>query len=460
MAGYRLQVGGRVSGYRRSSYSNAIACDGEEFSFRLPPSTFSLVLMQPLSGFRDLLPSDFARRSYMTTRWREAARRYSFLEFDGPMLESAELYQKKNSGGEILTQLYQFTDRGGRAVALRPEMTPTLARIAATHHRSFSKPLRWFSVGSNFRYERQQRGRLREFVQWNCDLLGESSSTADAEIIALLIDALRSFGLGPQDVVIRLSSRLAWQEFLQHHDIPPERTAEFLGVIDKMEREPQEKTAEKLIAFGNLSLDKVQEFIASSKAPILAPLLEELSARGLRDFVRLDLSIVRGLAYYTGVVFEAFALHGGLRAVAGGGRYDQLIEHLSDGAVRLPAVGFGMGDAVLSELLQLVPHAAQQEQSWIRHHHPCDIYFVIATEEGRLKAMMLAQQLRDKGWGVLFPLASERIGKQFSAAEQAHARFAVVVGSEWPQVKVKNLNSREEIALSHEELFKFLTTHS
>ncbi|MBX9742619.1 MAG: histidine--tRNA ligase [Chthoniobacterales bacterium] len=412
--------------------------------------------MKPLSGFRDLLPPDFARRHYITTQWRDVARRYGFVEFDGPMLESAELYQKKNSGGEILTQLYQFTDRGERVLALRPEMTPTLARMVAAHHRSFSKPLRWFNIGSSFRYERQQRGRWREFTQWNCDLLGEQSVAADAEIIGLLIDALRSFGLGPNDVVIRLSDRLAWQEFLQKHHVPFERMGEFLGIIDKMEREPREKTEEKLAAFDGLSFELLQEFLASPEVPILAPLLEELSARGLRDYVRPDLSIVRGLAYYTGIVFEAFALHGGLRAVAGGGRYDQLIEHLSDGAVSLPAVGFGMGDAVLLELLQLVPQAAKQEQSWMERHHPCDIYLVIAAQEHRPMAMAVAQQLRHEGWGVLFSLTPERVGKQFSAAEQTKARFAVVVGEEWPQVKVKNLSTREEVILPQEELNNWL----
>lgn len=175
--------------------------------------------MNPLSGFRDLLPGDYARRRYLTEGWRDVARRYGFVEFDGPTLESLELYQKKNSGSEILTQLYQFTDRGDRPVALRPEMTPTLARIVATHDREFTKPLRWFNVGNCFRYERQQRGRLREFLQLNCDLLGERSVTADAEIIALLIDLLRYFGFGPNDVTIRVSDRLAWHDYLEKFEI-------------------------------------------------------------------------------------------------------------------------------------------------------------------------------------------------------------------------------------------------
>jgi histidyl-tRNA synthetase len=401
--------------------------------------------MQPLSGFRDFLPDDYARRDYITTQWRTVARRYGFVEFDGPTLESAELYQKKNSGGEILTQLYQFIDRGERPVALRPEMTPTLARIIGTHHRTFSKPLRWFNIGNCFRYERQQRGRLREFLQLNCDLLGESSPAADAEVITLLVDFLKNFGFGPEDFIIRLSDRLVWQQFLEQHKVPNEKTTEFLSIIDKMEREPQEKTEEKLASCSPaLSLKILRKFMSHPEVPALAPLLEELSARGVRDYVRPDLSIVRGLAYYTGVVFEAFALHGGLRAIAGGGRYDNLIHHLSDGAVSLPAVGFGMGDAVLLEFLRSVPVAARKEEKYLEAHKPCQLYLVIADETYRKEAISLASELRAEGWRILFPLSPERVGKQFSAAESAGASFAIVIGAEWPLLKVKRLSTREE----------------
>lgn len=414
--------------------------------------------MKPLSGFRDLLPDDCARRRYLTEGWRHVARRYSFVEFDGPTLESLELYQKKNSGGEILTQLYQFTDRGDRPVALRPEMTPTLARIVATHDREFAKPLRWFNVGNCFRYERQQRGRLREFLQLNCDLLGERSVTADAEVIALLIDLLRHFGFGPNDVTIRVSDRLAWHDFLEQFGIKKESTTEFLNIVDKMEREPQEKTEEKLAALehSGLTVEKLRTFMASPQIPVLEPLLEELAARGLRDFIKPDLSIVRGLAYYTGVVFEAFALKGGLRAVAGGGRYDRLIHDLSNGAVTLPAVGFGMGDAVMLEFLKEVPRAAQREEAFHVATSACQVYLVIADEAQRCHATGLAQQLRDAGLRVAFSLAPERVGKQFGAAENVGASFAVMIGAEWPQLKVKRLSTREEVAVPQEGLVEWL----
>ena len=411
--------------------------------------------MQPLPGFRDLFPADFARRNYLVGRWRETARRYGFVEFDGPTLESAELYRKKNSGGEILGQLYEFTDKGDRAVALRPEVTPTLARMVAARHRDFPKPMRWFNVGTCFRYERQQRGRLREFLQFNCDLVGDGSPAADAEVIALLIDLLRSFGLGEGDFAIRLSDRSAWHDFMARHGVEKDRTAEFLTIVDRMEKMPAEKAAELLHPFG-IGIETLREFIAKAEIPALAPLLADLEARGLRGYVRPDLGVVRGLAYYTGVVFEAFALHGNLRAIAGGGRYDRLLADLSDGSADLPAVGFGVGDAVLLELLNETPTAKAMEDAALKADAPVQVYIVIAAEERRPEALALAQQLREAGWRVGFPLGVEKVGKQFGAAEGAGASHAVVIGSEWPVVKVKRLADRHEKEVAKDALLPWL----
>jgi histidyl-tRNA synthetase len=411
--------------------------------------------MQPLPGFRDLFPADFARRNYLVGRWRETARRYGFVEFDGPTLESAELYRKKNSGGEILGQLYEFTDKGDRAVALRPEVTPTLARMVAARHRDFPKPMRWFNVGTCFRYERQQRGRLREFLQFNCDLVGDGSPAADAEVIALLIDLLRSFGLGEGDFAIRLSDRSAWHDFMARHGVEKDRAAEFLTIVDRMEKMPAEKTAELLHPFG-IGIETLREFIAKAEIPALAPLLADLEVRGLRGYVRPDLGVVRGLAYYTGVVFEAFALHGNLRAIAGGGRYDRLLADLSDGSADLPAVGFGVGDAVLLELLNETPTAKAMEDAALKADAPVQVYIVIAAEERRPEALALAQQLREAGWRVGFPLGVEKVGKQFGAAEGAGASHAVVIGSEWPVVKVKRLADRHEKEVAKDALLPWL----
>ena len=295
--------------------------------------------MQALPGFRDFLPSDCAVRNYIFAQWRAVSRRYGFVEYDGPVLEDLDLFKKK-SGEEIAKQLYDFTDKGGRAVALRPEMTPTLARMAAASHRDFRKPMKWFSIPQMFRYERPQRGRLREHYQYNGDIIGEASVEADVELIALCVDVLRAFGFTAQDVVVRISDREFWVDFLRSHSVPEERWQAVLEVIDKSEREPREKTAARL---GELAEPVFQIFERGGKSEKLDQLLAGLRVRGLSDFVQIDLRIVRGLAYYTGVVFEVFDRGKVERALSGGGRYDRLLSLMSDGKVDLPALGFERG---------------------------------------------------------------------------------------------------------------------
>src|SRR2546430_14968371 len=301
--------------------------------------------MQALPGFRDFLPDDCSVRNYIFARWREVARRYGFLEWDGPVLEATELYKKK-SGLEIVDQLFNFTDKGERDVAMRPELTPSLARVVAAHEREFKKPLKWFSIGQFFRYEKQQRGRLREHFQLNCDIVGEANLAADIELVALCIDILRVFGFTEKDFVVRISDRDFWTDFLREKNISPDRWDELLQAIDKSGREPREKTAEKL---GELA-DPIFSILKSGgKSQKLDQLVRGLRARGLEDYVAIDVGIVRGLAYYTGIVFEVFDRGGKFRAIAGGGRYDNLIAQLSDGVVSMPALGFAMGDVVLGE---------------------------------------------------------------------------------------------------------------
>ena len=288
--------------------------------------------MERLPGFRDFYPEPLPHsdvwsadaRQYLFEKWRTTARRYGFREYDGPPLEPLELFTTK-SGEEIVGQLYNFTDKGDRAVALRPEMTPTLARMVAAHERNYKKPVKWFAIPQLFRYERQQKGRLREHFQFNADLIGESDPAADAELIALLIDALRSVGLTEQDFVIRLSSRNAWQEFFRakrRKDAGPDAAGaeyEFYQAIDKLERTAPEENERKLATLG-FSLAEVNQFIESGKPTVeLQKILDNLAARGLRDFVKVDYHVIRGLAYYTGVVFEAFDAKGEFRAIAGGG---------------------------------------------------------------------------------------------------------------------------------------------
>ena len=408
--------------------------------------------MQPLPGFRDFLPDQCAVRNYIFERWREVARRYGLLEWDGPVLESTELYRKK-SGPEIVEQLFHFVDKGEREVALRPELTPTLARVVAAHERGFKKPLKWFSIGQFFRYEKQQRGRLREHYQLNCDIIGETSLAADVELVALAIDILRGFGLTEKDFVVRVSDRQFWTGFLRDKGVVEENWQDVLGVIDKSERETAEKTAERL---GALAEPVAKILSQGGTSERLDQISEGLRVRGLADYIDIDVRIVRGLAYYTGVVFEVFDRAGKLRAIAGGGRYDNLIGQLSDGAASLPALGFAMGDVVLGELIRDKPTARQQMETSIAADRPLQIYAVIAKEERRENALQQIQVLRDNGFRVDYPLTPAKVPKQFQAAEHLGARFAIVFGDEWPNVALKNLGSGEQKVVPHGDLLRAL----
>ena len=405
--------------------------------------------MQALPGFRDFLPQNCAARNYIFTCWREISQRYGFVEWDGPILEPTELYKKK-SGAEIVDQLFNFADKGEREVAMRPELTPTLARVIAAHEREFKKPLKWFSIGRFFRHEKQQRGRLREHFQLNCDIVGESALAADIEVLALCIDLLRAFGFTEKDVVIRISDREFWTDFLRRKSVPPDRWDELLQIIDKSGRESPENTRAKL---GELA-DPVFAILSNGgKSEKLEKLVHGLRDRGLADFVVVDVGVVRGLAYYTGIVFEVFDRARKLRAVAGGGRYDNLIAQLSDGAVSMPALGFAMGDVVLGELIRDHEGARERMEQAIAAEHKIDIYIVIAKEERRPDALAHVQQIRDRGYRVDYPLAAEKVAKQFQTAEQLGARLAILFGDEWPQVAIKDLAHAEQQLVAHGDLF-------
>jgi histidyl-tRNA synthetase len=407
--------------------------------------------LQRLPGFRDFYPDDRAWLNYIFDCWRKTATSFGFSEYDGPTLEASDLYRKK-SGEELKTQLFRFVDQGDRDVCLRPEMTPTLARLVAAREREFKKPIKWFSIASFFRFEKPQKGRLREFFQVNCDLIGDNSVAADAELISLAVQTLREFGLTGQDFYVRLNDRRLWSEFLKRRKIDLGRTTEFLNIIDKLEREEKGRTAQKLETFG-LTLDDIQEFLRTpgEQLPGFEDLFRELQWRGVREYCQLDLTVVRGLDYYSGIVFELFDRGKENRAIAGGGRYDQLISVISDGAVDLPAAGFAIGDVVLRNLLEELNHARAIAQERITG---CRLrgYMVIAAESHRPDAIKLATRLRSAGISIDFPLEPAKVGKQFQAAESLGARYAIVIGQEWPEVRLKDLRKRAETAVPEDEL--------
>ena len=275
---------------------------------------------QPLPGFRDFFPEDHASLRSIFSAWREASHRAGFQEYEGPELESLEFYTEK-SGEEIVGQLYHFKDKGDRDVALRPELTPTFARMVASRHRNYRKPIKWFSIPRLFRYERPQRGRHREHFQWNCDIVGEKGAVAEAELISALCLGLSLLGLGPRDVVVKISDRGWWDAFLARQGVEDEKKGEVLRILDKLEGAPTEEWQKKL---GSLA-EPVAKSLASQQVESagLNEVRQGVADLGYGDWCEVDLRVVRGLAYYTGVVFEVHDRAGKFRAVAGGGRYDQ-----------------------------------------------------------------------------------------------------------------------------------------
>lgn len=431
-------------------------------------------MFQSLPGFRDFYPEDCAIRNHIFKVWRQAARLFGFQEYDAPMLEPLELLTTK-SGEEIVTQLFNFVDRGGRSVTLRPEMTPSLARLVGAKANGMPKPIKWFNISENFRYERPQKGRLRSFYQLNCDIFGETSPAADAESIALLIHSLTAFGVSADDFCIRLSDRNLWVYFLNKWGVEGEEPIyKVLSIIDKMERTKPELSIELLKSFfGDKalvffeqakdlamlnSLEALQKFFhkestsenIEKRLEDWTSLIENLKGLGLMDFIRVDLGIVRGLAYYTGFVFEAFQLIGEGRALAGGGRYDNLVKKL--GGPHLPAVGWAIGDVTLRDFLELknlVP----------KYVDAPDYYMVAGEHRCRLVALQDVMKMRKAGYRVEYPLKEMAFGKQIKLASDLGAKFALIYGEDEVRennITIKDLNQRQEIKISKEDLISVL----
>ncbi|MGQ0640104.1 MAG: ATP phosphoribosyltransferase regulatory subunit [Gemmatimonadaceae bacterium] len=411
-----------------------------------------------LPGFRDFYPTEFAERAHIMRAWRAVARRFGFVEYDGPPLEALELYTKK-SGDEIVGQLYNFTDKGGREVALRPEMTPTVARMVAARANALRKPVKWFSLPQLFRYERMQRGRLREHFQLNLDIFGESDVGADAEILAVALEIMRELGLNrgaEPDVLARVSDRQLLTALLAALGVPANASDAAFAAIDKIEREPR-PTFEKRFTDKGMSrevADRVFDAVhmrdlqtlgaaygadAGVRAALerLQAYLDALDALGVGPWVRLDLRVVRGLAYYTGIVFELFDAAGELRAICGGGRYDTLLADLSDGDANMPALGFGMGDVVLSELLR---------ERGLMRGEVTGPDFWLAADEGAPRSAVLraASALRELGCSVDYALKPQSVSKQRKAAYSAGARyFAALVDPSKELISVDPLHAKD-----------------
>jgi len=415
---------------------------------------------QTLPGFREFYPEELLRRNYLFRLWRQTAVNFGFSEYDAPVLEPLDLYKAK-SGDEIEAQLFSFTDKGGRAVTLRPEMTPTVCRLVGAKANALKRPIKWFSIGEFYRYERMQRGRGRCFFQFNADIFGEPGVEAESELIGLLVQALCAFGLTEADFFVRLSDRDLWVYYLSALGLDEARIKAVLTAVDRYEKHGEAAFKAYAEAFGEIPAElktRVVEFLGvkslDALEAILAPLGDEristrlgewrkllgnLDAMGLSRFVQVDLGVVRGLAYYTGFVFEAFDRKGELRAIAGGGRYNDLLGKL--GYADMPAVGFAIGDMTFALLLEqrgLMPPLVSVP----------DVYCVIGDGESERRAALGAiQALRASGLRVEYSLKPLAFGKQFRAATDAGARIALIFGGEEIArgvVKLRDLNERSE----------------
>jgi len=424
-------------------------------------------MFDTLPGFRDFPPEACARRNHLFRVFRTVACAFDFREYDAPILEPLDLYVEK-SGAEIVGQLFHFEDKGERQVALRPELTPTLARMVSARANALPKPIKWFNVGEHFRYERPQKGRGRSFYQFNADLLGESSVSADAELISLLVAIFETLGLGAQDFKVRLSDRNTWIFLLNELGVSNEVRPTVLNAIDKSERRKPEQTIESLEEVmpgkGDFLWEKIQEI---KKIDSLEKLIERLqtcshtaddiikdwqsiihllAAHGADSYISIDLSIVRGLAYYTGFVYEAFEASGKGRALAGGGRYDHLLKKLS-GNVDMPACGFAIGDMTLSDCLEskgLLPQYVMSP----------DLYLIAGKEE-QSQGISLVSAARKGGFSTAYSLKASAFGKQFKDAGKSGARYALILGSdevESQNVKIKDLRNSTEATIPQKSL--------
>ena len=411
---------------------------------------------QNVKGFRDFYPESMALRNYLADAWRRVSIRNGFVEYEAAMLEYLDLFRIK-SGQEIVSQLFSLVDRGGRELAIAPEITPSLARMINARIGALPRPIKWFSIPHLCRAENPQKGRGREFYQWNVDVVGSDEPLADAECIFTLIDLLAELGLSPADAVVCLSSRSLLTAALSAVGVSPERHEAMLPILDKRDKVPPEAFSE-MAAKAGLSAEQIQrlgrfqdsptleeavrhveptEAVAAARAALEA-VLGTLAAMGAGDYARLDLHVVRGLAYYTGVVYEAFDAERSLRALAGGGRYDNLLELL--GGPRIGATGFGMGDIVLGILLA-------EKGKLPEFREPCDCFVIDAGEGMMSDALGIVAELRRAGLAAGFSYKRQALTKQLRAAGQRGAKFAIIVGQELAQsgeVVVKDLASGDQ----------------
>lgn len=408
--------------------------------------------IQPVKGTREFYPEQMALRNFINDKVRAASQAFGYAEWDAPFIETIDLYAAKSGEELVKKQSFVFTDRGGDEVTLRPELTPSLARMIAAKQGELTFPVRWWSFGPFWRYEQPQKGRSREFFQWNIDLLGADSPEADAELIAVAATFLRSVGLDPARATIFVNDRRLINSQFESLGIPPEQRTATLGLIDRRAKMDASKWDENALEIGlsQKQLDDLKSILADfnlwKTSPELTRLFATLDALGVTEFVKFDPNITRGLLYYTGIVFEAFDVSGSVRrAILGGGRYDNLLADV--GGQPLPATGFAMGDVVIGIVLQeagLVPEFVPS---------PASVLVTVFDDSLRLQSIALATELRKAGMNTMVYPEPAKLPKQFKYADKMKMRVAVTIGPEEAanvQVAVKNLENGEQVIVSRE----------
>ena len=420
-----------------------------------------ITVAQGVRGTRDFYPEDMRLRNWLFDNFDDAALSHGFEEYDAPILEHEDLYTRKQ-GEEITQQLYNFQDKGDRKVALRPEMTPSLARMVMSRAGALPMPIKWYSIPQCWRYERTQRGRGREHYQWNVDIWGTSEISADAELISVVVTFFESVGLSSDDLVIRISSRKVLEEVLGSLKVEGDIFTKTCIIVDKMDKLSADVISQQLAELGHDShaIQTIQNILGIKNMSDLTSALEDesiavselnylfnsIDSYGISEWVEFDASIVRGLAYYTGSVFEAHDREGKFRAICGGGRYDKLLSTL--GGKDLPATGFGFGDMVIMELLEekkLLPELISSTEDVV----------IPLSPDLRNVAVMVAAALRDTGRTVDLVLEDKKMKWAFKHAERIGAdRLVMVMPEEWKseKVRIKDLHTGEESDVSFEEL--------
>lgn len=385
-----------------------------------------MMKIQPLKGFRDFYPEDLATRQWLFGQMRRVSKLFGYQEYEGPILEPLSLYATKSGEELVKKQAFVFTDRDGEKIALRPELTPTLARMVTQKQIELPKPLRWFSIGPRWRYEKPQRGRAREFYQWDIDLLGEEPVEADAEIIAVACEFFKAVGLTPRQIVIKVNNRRFMEQKLTFIEIPKEKISQVISAIDKKEKMKPDEWEAWLSELGlsPLQIKDLKGILAdkdySGESEELTELFATLTDLGVAGWVEFDPTVVRGLDYYTSTVFEGRDRKGRFRAILGGGRYDNLVELV--GGPRISGVGFAAGDKVVEEVLRefdLWPQISPV---------PTKVLVTLFAESLYRNSLNTAKKLREKGIPTELYLTVAALDKQLKYADRKGIPYVVIQG--------------------------------